>query len=709
MVCNKCGSEMSDNNSCPNCDEITNPPKDLKNTDVFKADYFSSLISTLNKSEDSEAVFNHSDGKYISNKKGKRKINGIYIKLAVILLLLVGVALLLTFKDKITYSNKGKRTIMIYMIGSDLESKHFAASRDIDEIIDASKRFSDINILIYTGGTKNWHHEDIPNDKQALFLINDGNLEKIDEFSLSDSMLDYKNLTYLLKYGHDNYDTEYYDLILWDHGAGPIYGYGYDEYHNLDSMSLLDIKKALSESPFNGTNKLELIGFDACLMSTVEVAYVLSDYANYMVASQEFEPSAGWDYSFLEKVDSNTNSIEFGNSIVNSYYKYYSNKSYINGISLSLLKLNKVESVEKTLNELFNAIDEDILIDFSLISRTRSNSKSFGKVNESEYYYDLVDIYDLIDKLPKKYNEYIDKLKNVLSDFIVNTKTDLDETNGVSIYFPYDNKKEIKENIELYNKLAFAESYSKFISDFSNKLVEQKEYGWDLSQSNIESIKDGVVSITLSDDVINNYSKISYIVFERYQDNYFMPIFNGKDIDINGNIVSTNVTNKALVAKDKEGNEMYLTSIQTIKGKSFVKYYIPGTLSKMDRNTLDFEMVAVYLEFIIDDEHPNGYVGTILPIDINDNYTYSGIEYNLDEWDSLTLNNYRYNIFDENGEYINDWQGSSIVNSIEFNKGDSINISLSNLDITHDFYCLFRIYDNQGNVYLSPLVEIKNK
>ena len=76
-------------------------------------------------------------------------------------------------------------------------------------------------------------------------------------------MLEKDNLLFFLNYGYENYDTEYYDLILWDHGAGPIYGYGYDEYNKKDSMSILEIKSALNSSPFIGENKLELLGFDA--------------------------------------------------------------------------------------------------------------------------------------------------------------------------------------------------------------------------------------------------------------------------------------------------------------------------------------------------------------------------------------------------------------------------------------------------------------
>ena len=42
--------------------------------------------------------------------------------------------------------------------------------------------------------------------------------------------------------------------------------------------------------------------FDACLMGMIEVADVLSDYSDYMIASEEMEAGDGWDYSFLRQM-----------------------------------------------------------------------------------------------------------------------------------------------------------------------------------------------------------------------------------------------------------------------------------------------------------------------------------------------------------------------------------------------------------------------
>ena len=201
----------------------------------------------------------------------------------------------------------GKRTIMIYMIGSDLESQYAAASSDIDEIKSSGINFDDVNVLIYTGGAKKWINSEIPNDKNTIFKMTNSGLVKLEEYERS-SMTDPDNLTNFLNYGHDNFKSSKYSLILWDHGGGPIYGYGFDENY-VGSLTLDKLKQGLSNSKFNG-KKLEMIGFDACLMSSVEVADALSDYANYMLASQEVEPGFGWDYSFLSNVTSKTSTVD---------------------------------------------------------------------------------------------------------------------------------------------------------------------------------------------------------------------------------------------------------------------------------------------------------------------------------------------------------------------------------------------------------------
>lgn len=705
MLCNSCGEELSNDGICLNCENQNEQPShSFESEEIKKANLFSkNIFSGINNNS-----YSKENGFYKNIKNKKKKTIKIYALGILCFILVIFAMFIYINRENIFYSSKGKRTIMIYMIGSDLESKHFAASKDIDEIVNSSINYDDVNILIYTGGTRSWHTDIIPNNKHALFEIDNGVLKKIDEYDVSDNMLDYQNLSFLLNYAYDNYDTEHYDLIFWDHGAGPIYGYGYDEYHKLDSMSLIDIKEALKNSPFNGANKLELVGFDACLMSSVEVAYILSDYADYMIASQEFEPGTGWDYSFLEKINKDLSSINFGMSIIDNYYEYYDDNNFVNGISLSLLKLNKIEIVEKNINDLFSSVDYDLVLDFSSISKVRTDSKSFGKYNIDDYYYDLVDVVDLIDRLPSKYNDKVSKLKSSLNDFVLYQKTDLSNTNGVSIYFPFDNKKEIIANLEKYKELSFAPNYYDFISNFVTKLTGDRLSNWDITESAVSQLDKERASITLTNEVLENYSSISYIVFQKLDDNTFIPIYTDDDVLVEGNKVSTSILNKALVAQTSSGSK-FITSIQSEKGEDYTKYIIPGLLSRWDSETLEFESVPVYLEFIITEKQPSGFVSRILPMELNNNYTYSQVEYDLKDWDSLTLTNYKYNIVDETGNYMSDWINSSSVELVEYYTDEDIKISLSNIDISNDYYCLFVVKDSQGNSYYSNITSINKK
>lgn len=708
--CNNCGTKLEDASDIEKIDS-TEIQKKLEPKENLKANVFDNSMSKIINSEkkDMESEYTQVGGVYKNNYSGRKKKKIILaVTLAVVLLLLsVGVYALFN-KDKIFYSNKGKRTIMIYMIGSDLESKYLSATKDINEILNSDIDYDDINILLYTGGAKKWYTDGIPNDKQALFEIDNNGLRKIGEYDSTTDMLDLSNITFLLDYGYENYDTEYYDLILWDHGAGPIYGYGYDEYNKIDSISVNELKEALKNSPFNGANKLELVGFDACLMSSIEIASVLSDYSEYMVASQEFEPSNGWNYEFLEKVDSSTSSLEMGEKIVDYYSDYYEEKSYIKGVSLSLLKLNKVENVEKSIDELFNSIEKGLLDEFSTISRTRNNSKSFGKIANEEYYYDLVDLKDFINQLPEKYYEKVNSLKASLEDLVVYQKTDLKDTYGVSIYFPYENKKEIKNSMAIYSSIDFVESYLNFVSEFATKLTGNKIYNWNISKSNIKAEKEGVVSITLPNDVMENYSSASYIIFQKSNDE-FIPILNSTDVVVDGNKISTTTAKKTLVAKNKDGESMSLTAIESEKGLNYTKYFIPATLSKWDPKTFDYEIIAVYIEFVVDEEHPNGYVSVVLPMDVNENYTYKKTEIDLKEWSFISLLGYKYSILDKDGKYVENWQNSDELISIDFQTDEDLNIYFTDLDISYHYYCVFRIKDSQGNSYYSNIVEVNNK
>ena len=96
------------------------------------------------------------------------------------------------------------------------------------------------------------------------------------------------------------YPAAHYSLIISDHGASWP-GVGGDESADHDSLTLAELDQAIGAGLAEaGVDKLDLLGFDACLMATFEVASTMAAHADRMVASQELEPGHGWDYTSLE-------------------------------------------------------------------------------------------------------------------------------------------------------------------------------------------------------------------------------------------------------------------------------------------------------------------------------------------------------------------------------------------------------------------------
>ena len=70
-----------------------------------------------------------------------------------------------------------------------------------------------------------------------------------------------------------------------------------DELNDYDMLSLREISNALGAADIS--QKFDFIGFDACLMGTIETANILEPYALYMYGSEETEPGSGWDYATI--------------------------------------------------------------------------------------------------------------------------------------------------------------------------------------------------------------------------------------------------------------------------------------------------------------------------------------------------------------------------------------------------------------------------
>ena len=200
-----------------------------------------------------------------------------------------------------------------------------------------------------------------------------------------------RTLAGFLDYGIQNYPAANMGLVFWDHGGGSISGVCFDDFYDSDSLFLKEIDAALFSVYDKMTEPFEFIGFDACLMSTVETAAILASHANYMVASEETEPGYGWDYTaignFLHENPA-ASGAELGKVICDSFYDMCRGIGSENEATLSVVDLTKIDDLMLA----FDAYAKDIyeLTDgsgeLSRVVRNITAADNFGGNNKSSGY-----------------------------------------------------------------------------------------------------------------------------------------------------------------------------------------------------------------------------------------------------------------------------------------------------------------------------------
>lgn len=209
-------------------------------------------------------------------------------------------------------------TIMIYMCGTDLESQYGMGTADLNEMLHAT--ISDkVNIIVETGGTARWRNSVVKNNTNQHYQVTSSGLKLLQDNLGQRPMTDPRTLQDFITYSATNFPANRYALIFWDHGGGSLSGFGYDQlFPNSGSMSISQIHSALEGAGV----KFDFVGFDACLMATLETAYMLNYHADYMIASEETEPGIGWHYTnWISKLSANTSmdTVEIGKLIIDDF------------------------------------------------------------------------------------------------------------------------------------------------------------------------------------------------------------------------------------------------------------------------------------------------------------------------------------------------------------------------------------------------------
>ncbi len=225
-------------------------------------------------------------------------------------------------------------------------------------------------------------------DGQATLLDTPGELNMGDPAVLED----------FVSYGVENHPNDKTGLVIWDHG-GSWKGAAWDETSGDDNLTVAEMNGAVAGGlTLAGADKLDMVGFDACLMATYEVASAMAPLADYLVASEEVEPGNGWDWSTLSTPIGGITTEDLGSQILEGFTDE-SQAANENSTTLSVVDLNQLPTLDLALSDLARAMTDQARDQIGRVGYARNQAIGFGKDPQPENDYFSVDMGDLATSL----------------------------------------------------------------------------------------------------------------------------------------------------------------------------------------------------------------------------------------------------------------------------------------------------------------------
>ena len=368
---------------------------------------------------------------------------------------------------RIQGSGIDEMTILVYLCGTDLESRSRMATSDLQEMLDATVS-EKVNLIVYTGGCKHWQNNVISSRNNQIWQVKDEGLVCLDEDAGSAAMVKPETLSDFIRYGAKKFPANRMALIFWDHGGGSVSGFGYDEkYASSGSMDLAEIDQALTD----GGVKFDFVGFDACLMATTETALMLADHADYMIASEETEPGIGWYYTdWLTKLSKNTSmdTVSLGREIIDDFVKTCAQKCRGQSTTLSIVDLAEAEATIPDALAAFSSDTCDLIrnAEYARVSNARSGSREFGSSSRI----DQVDLAHLAMNMNTSEGDALAKAIRGAVKYNL-TSTNMTNAYGLSIYFPLRKASMVDTAVNTYEQIGMDEEYLRCIQAFASMEV----------------------------------------------------------------------------------------------------------------------------------------------------------------------------------------------------------------------------------------------
>ncbi len=249
---------------------------------------------------------------------------------------------------------------------------------------------------------------------------------------------DPETLREFLKWGISRCDADKRLVVVWNHGAGfrlPARDIGYDDYGT--SLDMVDIEMAFDQAGISESNKISVLGFDACLMNMLEIAHHLHYQVEFLVGSQEIEPGDGWPYDkVLREANKNLPPRALASKIVDAYIRDYRQRGQQN-VTQSAIDLSKTPALVDAVNSLGDLLADALPDIRPEVHRARLRAQSYEMSDYADLGHTAALIAELVDnrRIQTAAKSVVTRLRSCV---VKSAKigVGVDNSNGLSFWFP---------------------------------------------------------------------------------------------------------------------------------------------------------------------------------------------------------------------------------------------------------------------------------
>jgi hypothetical protein len=258
--------------------------------------------------------------------------------------------------------------------------------------------------------------------------------------------------------------------VVWGHGSGfrtSDRDVAYDYFGtSLDMTEIREIldktrRRMMREKP----RMLEILGFDACLMSMIEIGYEFRDYVKILVGSQQTEPAEGWPYDkVLARLKHYApDPASFAKEIVRAYIEFCKKNHHYN-VTQSAVDLGLTQAAVPLIHDVGGLLGD-------LVGRDPARHRQMREIRlkvqnfASADYIDLIHFLQCVEKATPAFSDPIveaaARARRATRNCILNKPKEgrygeqVKDAHGLSVWFP--NRMELFEHYRpKYAALEFA-------------------------------------------------------------------------------------------------------------------------------------------------------------------------------------------------------------------------------------------------------------